>query len=93
MREAVEARLLPLADENEADVLRIAELGRVDPLLLLQAVRSQYEAKLRLIDARVAESIGAIRFDELLGPPVSPSAQTDKSETDALRSDTPGDHQ
>ncbi len=69
MREAVETHLLPLADEQDAEVRRVAELGRVDPLLLLQATQSQYDAKVRLVDARSAEAIGAIRLDELIGPP------------------------
>lgn len=69
MREAIESRVLPLADEQEADVRRVAELGRVDPLLLLQAVKSRDEAKARLVDALAAEAVGAIRLDELLGPP------------------------
>jgi outer membrane protein, heavy metal efflux system len=68
-REAVESRLVPLADEQDAEVRRVAELGRVDSLLLLQAIRSQHEAKVRLVDARAAEAVGAIRVDELLGPP------------------------
>ncbi|HYE02443.1 MAG TPA: TolC family protein [Phycisphaerales bacterium] len=69
MRQAVEDRVAPLADEQDADVRRIAELGGVEALLLLQAVRSQSEAKLRLVDARAAEAIGAILLEELIGPP------------------------
>lgn len=82
VREVIETRVIPLADEQEADVRRVAELGRVDALLLLQAIKSQHDAKVRLIDARAAESIGAIRLDELFGPPIaeprteSPSSQS-----------------
>lgn len=69
MREAVETGVLPLADEQDAEVRRVAELGRVDSLLLLQAIKSQYDAKARLIDARAEEAIGGVRLDELIGPP------------------------
>ncbi len=71
MREAIETRVLPLADEQDAEVRRVAELGRVDPLLLLESVKSRHEAKTRLLDARAAESIGAVRLDELIGPPIA----------------------
>jgi len=74
VREAVESCVLPLADEQDADVRRVAELGRVDPLLLLQAIKSQYDTKARLVDARAAEAIGGIRLDELIGPPAPTSS-------------------
>jgi hypothetical protein len=61
---------VPLADEQEADIRRVAALGRVDPLLLLESLKTQYAAKVRLVDARANESIGAVRLDELIGPPI-----------------------
>lgn len=74
VREAVEARLIPLADLQDTEATRVAELGRVDPLLLLQALKAQYESKVRLTNARAAEATGAVRLDELIGPPArSPS--------------------
>ncbi|HYD01480.1 MAG TPA: TolC family protein [Phycisphaerales bacterium] len=75
LREAVEGRLLPLADEQETDARRVVELGRVDPLMLLNALRSQQETKGLLLNARAAESIGAVRLDELLGPPTPRTAE------------------
>jgi outer membrane protein TolC len=72
-RESIETVVVPLADEQESDVRRIASLGRVDPLLLLEALSAQHEARLRLIDARATESLGAVRLDELIGPPAPPS--------------------
>lgn len=68
-RELIESSVVPLADAQEADVRRIAGLGRVDPLLLLESLKTQYAAKVRLVEARVAESVGAVRLDELIGPP------------------------
>ena len=73
-RAMVESSVVPLADEQEADVRRVAELGRVDPLLLLESLKTLHAAKVRLIDARASEAIGAIRVDELIGPPASPLA-------------------
>lgn len=69
VRRKVESTLIPLADEQEADARRIAELGEFDPLLLLQSLTAQRDAKARLIDARAAESIGAVRQSFLIGPP------------------------
>jgi outer membrane protein, heavy metal efflux system len=72
VREAIRSRVLPLADEQDADIRRVAELGRVDPLLLLQAIKAQYDAKVRLVESKAAEAAGAIRLDELIGPPKAP---------------------
>ncbi len=74
-RELVESSVVPLADEQEADVRRVATLGRVDPLLLLESIKTQYAAKVRLLEAKAAESIGAVRLDELIGPPIPKPAQ------------------
>lgn len=71
VRESVEMRVLPLADEQDAEVRRVAKIGHVDPLLLLRAIQSQADAKMRLLDARAAESTGAIQLDELVGPPTA----------------------
>ncbi len=68
-RTQIESSLLPLADEQDADVRRVAALGRVAPLLLLESLKAQHDAKLRLVEARASESIGAVRLDELIGPP------------------------
>lgn len=82
-RAFVESSVVPLADEQEADVRRVAALGRVDPLLLLESLKTQYAAKLRLVEARAAESLGAIRIDELIGPSLSPSTQAPAPTTPA----------
>jgi outer membrane protein TolC len=70
-RALVDSSVVPLADEQEADVRRVAALGRVDPLLLLESLKTQYAAKVRLVEARANESIGAVRLDELIGPPIA----------------------
>jgi len=73
-RAFIESSVVPLADEQEIDVRRVAALGRVDPLLLLESLKTRHAAKLRLIEALAAESTGAIRIDELIGPSLPPTA-------------------
>ena len=67
-REAIETSVVPLADDQQVDVKKTAELGRVEPLMLLEAIKTQNEARVRLIDARLAEAVGAVRVSELIGP-------------------------
>ncbi len=88
VREVIESRVLPLADEQDVDVRRVAELGRVDPLVLLGSIKSQYDVKVRLVDARAAEAIGAIRLDELIGPP-APTSSHDVHESSPASPQTP----
>lgn len=67
-RQRVETQIVPIVDEQEADTRKVAAAGRLDPLLILDALSRQHEAKRRLIEARVAESVALIRLDELTGP-------------------------
>ncbi|HBS28413.1 MAG TPA: hypothetical protein DEB06_02945 [Phycisphaerales bacterium] len=80
-RAAIEGAVVPMADEQLAEVSRIAALGRIDPLLLLGALSAQHDARLRLIEARAAESIGAVRLDELIGPAAPPPTEGQASDT------------
>jgi cobalt-zinc-cadmium efflux system outer membrane protein len=75
-RAIIESSVAPLADEQEADVRRVAALGRVDPLLLLESLKTQHAAKVRLVEAKANESISAVRLDELIGPPIRRNSQT-----------------
>lgn len=72
-RESIERNIAPLADQQEADARRSAELGEFDTLLILESVTRQYEAKRDLIDAALDESLASITILELLGPPASAS--------------------
>lgn len=67
-RQLIELQVVPLADAQQADVGAFAALGRIEPLLLLESLKARFSAKMRLVDAVVAESLGAVRIDELLGP-------------------------
>lgn len=86
-RELIESTLVPLAEEQDADIRRVAALGRIDPLLLLESLKAQHAAKIRLLDARAAESSAAARLDELIGPPAAAPTETTGSDhtTDAER--------
>lgn len=50
----VDETLLPLCASQIADVRRQAELGHLDPLLILDAVTRTHEARFALLDARLA---------------------------------------
>ena len=73
-REAFESDLVPMLDEQSNDVERLAELGEVDTLILLETVTRRFEAKSRLLDLRALEVETAIEISRLLGPdePASP---------------------
>jgi hypothetical protein len=60
--------IIPLVDQQYADARRVAELGEVDTLLLLDTLRRQYEAKIELISLMSRRSLAAVRIAELLGP-------------------------
>ena len=67
-RQQIESRLLPLMIEQSGEVERIAEIGEVDTLLLLETITRLHEIKLRLLDARLAELEAGIAISQLLGP-------------------------
>ncbi|MEX2219996.1 MAG: TolC family protein, partial [Phycisphaerales bacterium] len=67
-RESLEREIVPLVDEQDREARRVAELGQVNTMVLLDTLTRQQEAKLRLIRARGAESRAGIRLWELGGP-------------------------
>ena len=83
-REAFERDLVPMLDEQSSEVERLADLGEVNTLILLETVPRRFEAKSRLLDLRLAELRATIEITRLLGPEeaVSPApieAQTDNT--------------
>jgi CRISPR system Cascade subunit CasA len=81
IREDLEASVVPLADRQLADARRLAELGELDPLVLLESVVRGYDARLGLIDARLHESRAAVAIDEIIGPPPPAATAPDGSVT------------
>jgi outer membrane protein, heavy metal efflux system len=60
--------VVPLVDRQYADARRVAELGEVDTLLLMDTLQRQYEARLKLIELEATRSLAGLRVIELLGP-------------------------
>jgi outer membrane protein TolC len=73
-RQTIEATVIPLTDEQDADVRRVSALGRLEPLLMLETLKAQHAAKLRLVEAQLLQSLSAARLAELLGPPAPAQA-------------------
>jgi outer membrane protein, heavy metal efflux system len=80
IREDLEANIVPLADRQLEDARRLAELGELDPLVLLESVVRGYDMQLSLIEARLSESQAAVAIDEIVGPPSSPTTTTEPVE-------------
>lgn len=87
LRSAIEVRQLyastvvPRADEQASQAARLAELGEVDAVLLLDSFVRQYEARLALLDAELAVTKHADRLAELAGP--SPDDATHQNQEGA----------
>lgn len=99
-RETFERDLVPMLDEQSSDVERLADLGDVDTLILLETVTRMFDAKSRLLDLRLAEIDAAIEITRLLGPdqkdspaPVDPIPNEEINTADTphttVRGDTP----
>ena len=61
-REAYENGVVPMVDAQAADVERITAVGRVEPLMLMDSVSRRAEAKMRVIEARMEESLAAVEL-------------------------------
>lgn len=66
-REAYESTIVPAADEQAAEAGRLADLGDVDAVLLLDAFVRQYQVRVQLLDVRLAEVRASARLAELAG--------------------------
>lgn len=66
-RSLYESSIVPAADEQADDAQRLAELGEVNAVLLLDAFVRQYEARRALLDAALDESVAASQISQLLG--------------------------
>lgn len=58
----------PMVEAQDADARRLAELGEVNTLVLLESLTRRRTVALRLIDARREEAVAAIDIEELVGP-------------------------
>lgn len=73
-RDVLEREIVPMVDEQYADARKVASLGEVNTLVILETITRQQEAKLALIDAAYDEAIARTRLDALAGPPPVPAA-------------------
>lgn len=70
-RQLVETDLLPLAQQQIADVRRLIELGQLDTLLLLDAMTRTFDARVAAIRAASAEADATIALNSLFWPELS----------------------
>lgn len=68
-RAIVEGELVPLVELQYAEARDLARLGEVDTLILLDGLKQQHEAKLRLVETRRDEHLAALALEALAGPP------------------------
>lgn len=87
-RNLLQHELVPLVESQFADARKLAELGEVNTLVMLESLNGQREARSRLIRAVLDESLAELRVRELLGPeePVSASKETSKTADEAAKS-------
>src|SRR5690606_721768 len=64
-REAFEKNLIPLLDEQVKEIETLMDLGEVDTLMLLDSLSRRYEAKSRLLDLHMEQSLAAIEVHRL----------------------------
>ena len=77
-RAIVEDELVPLVELQYAEARDLARLGEVDTLILLDGLKQQHEAKLRLVETRRDERLAALSLEAIAGPP--PAEATPDSE-------------
>ncbi|MGE3108882.1 MAG: TolC family protein [Phycisphaerales bacterium] len=73
-RRIIEDSLNPLVEQQYTDARRIADLGEVNTLLLLETLTRQQDAKLDLISAGLDVELAAIEIAGLVGPEMLPDA-------------------
>ncbi len=74
-RAIVEAELVPLVELQYAEARDLARLGEVDTLILLDGLKQQHEAKLRLVESRRDERLAVLALEAIAGPPPTESNQ------------------
>ncbi len=67
-RQLLEADLVPLAEAEYAEARRIAELGEMNTVVLLDALARDVEARNALLEAHEREAVAGLAVLALLGP-------------------------
>lgn len=74
-RQFVRDQLVPLADQQVEDGRRLAELGQLEPLLLLDALTRSRETRLQALDASLQEALAIVALNTHCGLPGNPAAE------------------
>ena len=69
----LEDTVAPMVDEQMRDLRRLAELGDLDVLVILDALTRTLETKLQVLDAKVEEAAAVTELRSLLRPLNTPS--------------------
>lgn len=74
-RRILDVELLPLTESQVADAKRLAELGQLDTLLILDAVTRAYEAQLAAVASAVTEAEATVELNSLFWPSLAAPAK------------------
>jgi outer membrane protein TolC len=74
-RRILDVELLPLTERQVADAKRLAELGQLDTLLILDAVTRAYEAQLAAVASAVTEAEATVELNSLFWPSLAAPAK------------------
>jgi cobalt-zinc-cadmium efflux system outer membrane protein len=72
-RDRFVAELVPLVEAQLEDARRIAELGEIDALVLLETLSRRADVRLALIDAEREAVAAAVALDRIIGPSIASS--------------------
>lgn len=72
-RQVLEQSLVPMLDEQAAEIDRLAELGEVDTLILLETVTRRFEAKNQILVLQLEMLRTRVELSKLLGPDQEPT--------------------
>ncbi|MEM6259833.1 MAG: TolC family protein [Planctomycetota bacterium] len=83
-QQVLEQELVPMLDKQATEIDRLAELGEVDTLILLETVTRRFEAKNQILDLHLTAIQGRIEVTRLLGPDqaTEPAPTSDNTNTD-----------
>jgi outer membrane protein TolC len=76
-RHLVETQLLPLAEQQLADGRRLVDLGRLDTLLILDALTRSHEATTQALDSALAEAEATVAINALFWPTLTAGTPTE----------------
>lgn len=76
-QQTIAEQLLPLAEQQLADGRRLAELGQLEPLLLLDAVVRLHAARTAALDSALAVALATVAVNERTGEPTPPDPAGD----------------